>query len=175
MPEEIRLSLENELIGKLSEVLKCKTGDEIEFYTYPSPYLNGDSTEGIHVVYKIEDRYGNELKPNEADYKEEETPPFEKRERTIDENTAGVIVHIDKMSDLEKQISKDGKISNRKDCIKQCREAAKKGKKLTNSDMNRDKNGNITTTKPKDGKANEDATNDAETTYVSRDDDDDAR
>lgn len=171
MPKEIRLSLENELKGKLSEVLKCKSGDEIEFYTYPSPYLNGDSTEGIHVVYRIEDRNGNELEPNEADYKEEETFPFEKRERTIDENTAGVIVHIDKMSGLEEQISKDGKISNRKDWIKKCREAAKRGKKFKNSDMKKDKDGNITTTKPKDEKANGDATNDTETKYVSRDDD----
>lgn len=171
MPEEIRLSLENELKGKLSEVLKCKSGDEIEFYSYPSPYLNGDSTEGIHVVYKIKDRYGNELKPNEADYKEEETIPFEKRERTIDENTAGVIVNIDIMSDLKKQGENDEEI-DKKDWIKKCKRAAEIGRNLTNSDMKRDENGNITTTKTKNEKANEDATNDAETTYVSRDDDD---
>jgi len=171
MPGRIKKSLEFELEGKLSEVLKCKTGDEIEFYSYPSPYLNGDSTEGIHVVYRIKDRYGNELEPYEADYKEEEPFPFEKRKETIDENTAGVIVHIDIMSELEKQGENDEEI-DKKDWIKKCKRAAEKGKNLTNSDMKKDENGNITTTKPKDEKANGDATNDAETTYVSRDDDD---
>ena len=171
LPKDIRESLEFKLEGKLREVLNCKSGDEITFYSYPSSYLNGGSTEGIHVVYKIEDRYGNELKPNEADYKEEETFLFEKRESTIDENTAGVIVNIDIMSDLEKQGENDEEI-DKEDWIKKCKRAAEKGKNLTKSDMKKDENGNITTTKPKDEKAKGDATNDAKTTYVSRDDDD---
>lgn len=159
MPKKIRSELEFELKGQLREVLKCESGDEIEFYSIPNSQLDGGSTEKIQVVYKYENGNGVILSENTREYIEGGLHTRLKEKGTIDSNIAAGIVGLDIMSGLVEGCN-NGDAINSKEFVDKCLEVAKIGKTIAHTKMYRDDNGNITTTELEDKKTNGDTTND---------------
>ena len=163
MPEKIKRSLEIELKSKLSDLLGYPI-HEIEFETRRG-FLSDDSIESVIINHEIELPYG---RSDTFVFKYQE----QSKEESIDQTIAGGIVNMDIMNDLEESV-KNGENINERDFKFKCKHASDVGNRILKSEFKRDDHGRITTTRPKDKETNGNATNDAKTTYVSRDDDDD--